>query len=114
MTLDPPTQFTLSNDGNTFVYTREGVKVAFSTTIGNDSYYFATSEEFNRIKPAANVVSDFRVMDLAYNFDDELVQVVDRNVRIPAGYMIVRPWYPVNSLDLPTLLGVYPNSKSVW
>lgn len=101
-------------DGRNTRYVSNFVTVAFSVVVGNDSYYFATSDEFNRLKPLDHVVSDFRVMDLVYNFATESVQVVNRNDRVPPGYMIVRPWYPKNSYDLYTLLSTYPDSKSAW
>lgn len=103
-----------STDGSYTRYVSDFVTVAFSVVIGNDSYYFATSAEFNRLKPLDHVVSDFRVMDLTYNFSTESVEVVDRNVRIPPGYMLVRPWFPQGSYDLDVLLSSYPTSQSVW
>lgn len=113
MTLSPPTAYE-PLAGKITNYRRDNIIVAFSTYVGNDYYYFANSEEFNRLKPAAYLVADFRVTDLTYDFENEAVLVVDRNVRIPSGYMLVRPWYPSNTMDLNVLLATYPNSKSEW
>lgn len=101
-------------DRQTTRYVREFETVAFSVTVGNDAYYFATSKEFHRIKPIDYVVSDFRVVDLAYNHATASVEVVERDDRVPPGYMIVRPWYPKDSYDLDILLSTYPGPKDRW
>jgi hypothetical protein len=122
-TLVSPTAYPPFTGGVTAYY-RDNVKVAFSLSIGNDAYYFANSDEFNRLKPDAYVVSDFRVMDLGFNYAYEnsdiiteqqlAVVIFDRNTRITSGYFIVRPWFPATSLDPFVILATYPSSKDVW
>jgi hypothetical protein len=122
--LDPPTSYETS-DSTQVIYMRDNVMVAYSVINGNDSYYFATSTEFNRIKPEENTVNDFLTQDLAYNYAYDIsdsvvytplaVEIVDRNTRIPSGYFIVRPWYPQGDRTFWNLIATWPySSKDVW
>jgi hypothetical protein len=122
--LDPPTSYG-TTDSTQIIYMRDNVIVAFSVVIGNDSYYFANSDEFNRIKPSTNTVNDFITQDLAYNYDYDIsddinytplaVEVIDRNTRIPSGYFITRPWYPEGDRNVWDLIATWPySSKDEW
>jgi hypothetical protein len=122
--LDPPTSYETTDSTQT-IYLRDNVIVAYSVVNGNDSYYFATSAEFSRIKPETNTVNDFLTQDLAYSYDYDIsttasenllaVEVVDRNTRIPSGYFIVRPWYPQGDRNFWDLIATWPySSKDVW
>ena len=140
----PPVQLAQSSGSVTGYpitgYMSKNVMVAFSIVIGNDSYYFANSTEFDRIMPGENtntivknsvvssnneyVVSDFKTIDLAYNYTNDLsdvslihttaVLIVDRNTRIPSGYARVRPWFPAGTMNYLTILLTYPTSADTW
>ncbi len=122
--LDPPVSYATSDSTRT-IYMRDNSIVAFSVVMGNDSYYFATSDEFNRIKPETNTVNDFLHEDLTYNYTYDIsdsvtetvlaVEVVDRNTRITSGYFIVRPWYPKGDRNFWTLIATWPyKSTDEW
>jgi hypothetical protein len=126
--LSAPTLLDVDSDETVKYYQRSNVIVAFSKSIGWDTYYFGNREEMDRLLYQLNYpngvtsstvaggyqLSDLRIEDLAYNFDELTLEIVDRNTRIPSGYMICRPWFPKGSFNISNLLLAWPSYNDDW